>query len=150
MLLLSNSAYSRSLSSHSLMLTERGCDSICVGCKTGMIVELGICVSNDAIIGDYTSSSSYLKMTQHIIAARLTQVTLSTERMGHMGDEIMTECFIKQMCHCKLSSHMPELSQATTQPIFLIIQTKGSHALQQTAVVYMKLCCNRFKAFWAI
>lgn len=50
LLLISNSAYSRSFCSHSLMLTEWGCDSICVGCKTGMIVELGICVFNDAII----------------------------------------------------------------------------------------------------
>lgn len=77
--LLSNSAYSSSFCSHSLMLTEWGCDSICVGCKTGMIVELGICVFNDAIIEDYTSPSSYLKMTQHIITARLTHATLSLE-----------------------------------------------------------------------
>lgn len=51
--IISNSAYSRSLRSHSL--TEWGCDSICVGCKTGMIVELGICVFSDAIRVDYTS-----------------------------------------------------------------------------------------------
>lgn len=59
------------------MLTKWGCNSICVGCKTGMIVELGICVFSVAIIEDYTSPSSYLKMTQHIITARLTHVTLS-------------------------------------------------------------------------
>lgn len=75
------------------MLTEWGCDSICVGCKTGMIVELGICVFNDAIIEDYTSPSSYLKMTQHIITARLTHATLSAERMGGMKDEIIIEFF---------------------------------------------------------
>lgn len=55
LLLVSNSAYSRSFCSHSLMLTKWGCDSICVGCKTGMIVEPGICVFNDAIIDDVTS-----------------------------------------------------------------------------------------------
>lgn len=83
------------------MLTEWGCDSICVGCKTGMIVELGICVSNDAIIEDYTSPSSYLKMTQHIVAARLTHVTLSAERMGAVQDEIIIEWvfFFKQSRH---------------------------------------------------
>lgn len=75
--LICNSGYSRSFCSHSLMLTKWGCDSICVGCKTGMIVELGICVFRVAIIEDYTSPSSYLKMTQHIITARLTHVTLS-------------------------------------------------------------------------
>ena len=71
------------------MLTEWGCDSICVGCETGMIVELGICVFNDAIIGDYTSSSSYLKMTQHIITGRLTHATLSAERMAAMNDGVI-------------------------------------------------------------
>ncbi len=91
LLLISNSTYSGSFWSHSSMLTKRGCDSICVGCKTGMIVELGICVSNDAIIEDFTSPSSYLKMTQHIIVAKLTHATLSTERMGAMKDEIMIE-----------------------------------------------------------
>lgn len=99
LLLVSNSAYSRSFCSHSLMLTEWGCDSICVGCKTGMIVELGICVFNDAIIEDYTSPSSYLKMTQHIITARLTHATLSGERMGGMKDEIIINVFLKQRCH---------------------------------------------------
>lgn len=41
--------YSRSSCSHSLMLTKWGCDSICVGCKTGMIVEMDICVFTDAM-----------------------------------------------------------------------------------------------------
>lgn len=51
--------YSSSFCSHSLMLTEWGCDSICVGCKTGMIVELDICVFSDASLEeDYTSPSS--------------------------------------------------------------------------------------------
>lgn len=59
MFLPSNSAYSSSFCSHSLMLTEWGCDSICVGCKTGMIVELDICVFSDASLEeDYTSPSS--------------------------------------------------------------------------------------------
>lgn len=75
------------------MLTEWGCDSICVGCKTGMIVELGICVFSDAIIEDYTSPSSYLKMTQHITTARLTHATLSAKRMGAMKDEVIIDFF---------------------------------------------------------
>jgi len=46
----------------SALLAERGRDSIRVGCRAGMIVEVGICVF---IIGDCSSASSYLKMTQH-------------------------------------------------------------------------------------
>ena len=90
------------------MLTEWGCDSICVGCKTGMIVELGICVFSDAIIGDYTSPSSYLKMTRHIIAARLMHATLSAERTGAMKDEIIIENFLSRDV-TKLSLCMPVL-----------------------------------------
>lgn len=37
-----------SFGSHSLMPSERGCDSICVGCETGMLAELDICVFSDA------------------------------------------------------------------------------------------------------
>lgn len=119
----SNSAYSISFCSHSLMLTEWGCDSICVGCKTGMIVELGICVFDDAIIEDYTSSSSYLKMTQHIITARLTHATLSAERMGAMKDEvIIVFFFLKHVT--KLRLHMPVLSVLTMYPICLITEMK--------------------------
>lgn len=112
LLLISNSAYSRSFCSHSLMLTEWGCDSICVGCKTGMIVELGICVFNDAIKEDYTSLSSYLKMTQHIIPARLTHATLSAERIGAMKDEIITEMFLSRHV-TKLRLYMPVVSLPT-------------------------------------
>lgn len=102
MLFISNSAYSGPFCSHSLMLTEWGCDSICVGCKTGMIVELGICVFNDPTIEDYTSPSSYLKMTQRIITAGLTHATLSAKRMGAMKDEIFINLvgFLwRQTCH---------------------------------------------------
>lgn len=70
------------------MLTEWGCDSICVGCKTGMIVELGICVFTDATIEDYTSPNPYLKMTQHIITARLKHATLSAKGPGTTKDEV--------------------------------------------------------------
>lgn len=127
--LISNSAYSRSFCSHSLMLTEWGCDSICVGCKTGMIVELGICVFSDAIIGDYTSLSPYLKMAQHTIAARLTHVTLSAERMAAMRDEIIIEIFIESRHVTKLSLCMPQLSLPTMYPISLITEMKTLDAL---------------------
>lgn len=139
LLLISNSAYSSSFCSHSLMLTEWGCDSICVGCKTGMIVELGICVFSDAIIEDYTSPSSHLKMTQHIITVRPTHATLSAKRTGATKDEIIIDFFFWSRHVTELS--MPVLSLHTIHPFCLITEMNGPLLLS---------CCNLLDTFHAL
>lgn len=134
---ISNSAYSRSFCSHSL--TEWGCDSICVGCKTGMIAELGICVFSDAIREDYTSPSFNLKMTQHIITARLTHAILSIETTGAMKDEIVNTFFL-QTCHetkpsraSTVTTHnMPNLSDYKNKNPFISVS-------RLSAVIYCVL-----------
>lgn len=99
-----------------------------------MIVELGICVFSDAIREDYTSPSFNLKMTQHIIAARLTHAILSAETTGAMKNEIVF-FFCRHVTKLKL--HVPALSLSTMCRIYLIIKMKTPSFL--SAAIYCAL-----------
>lgn len=105
-----------------------------------MIVELGICVFSDAIREDYTSPSFNLKMTQHIITARLTHAILSTETTGAMKDEIVNNFFFLQACHETKSSRA---STVTTHNVLNLSDYKNENPFipvsRLSAVIYCVL-----------
>lgn len=64
--------------------------------EPGMMVELDICVFSVAITKDHASPSTYLKMTQHIITARLTHITTPEKKLG-AKDEVIVGFFFSDM-----------------------------------------------------
>lgn len=81
-----------------------------MGCKAGMIVELGICAFSIAIKEDCTSPSYYLKMTQDIMAAQLTHMTLCGEKMGVSKDEIIVNLLNRKVIKLSFADTMSSLA----------------------------------------